>query len=381
LLFYAKFFRRGAIPSQKTENMGKMLKCLAVLPLVAGLVACDDFGKYPPEGSMGELQWVIDRNSIAKASGDIPDTNDFILTVTDSKGVVLYDGAYGDSPLKISVPAGSYTIKIVSEVFTTPAFDRPVYGDEQVVLVNAGESATVVLNCALVNCGIRLRIASDFLTNYPNGVLFVKQEPARLMYGYREKRIAYFMPGEIAVVLNNEDKDVTLFVRKLEARQILTVNISAPCAPGDGVSTISAVVDTSKTWLSDSWIIGGDNSGSGGGMIPDACSVADAQKMTGQKDVWVYGYIVGGDLTTSATGEVKTVGIIKPTHLAMADRSSVTDKTYCLAVELPAGKIRDALNLVDHPDLIGTRVYVKGEIVEKYFGTSGMKGTSDYAMK
>lgn len=379
---FTRYFSAGvSYLRKKPKSMGKLLKWMAVFPLVAGLAACDDFGNYPPEGSMGELQWVIDRNSIAKASGEIPDTNDFILTVTDSKGVVLYDGAYGDSPVKLSVPAGSYTIKIVSEVFTSPAFDRPVYGDEQVVLVNAGESATVVLNCTLVNCGIRLKIASDFLTSYPNGVLFVKQDPARLMYGYREKRIAYFMPGEISVVLNNDNKDETLFVRNLEARQILTVSISAPGAPGDGVSTISAVVDTSKTWLTDSWVIGGDNSGGGSGSIPDAYSVADAKKMTGQKDVWVYGYIVGGDLTTSATGEVKTVGIIKPTHLAMADRSSVTDKTSCLAVELPAGKIRDALNLVDHPDLIGARVYVKGEIVEKYFGTSGMKGTSDYAMK
>ena len=115
--------------------------------------------------------------------------------------------------------------------------------------------------------------------------------------------------------------------------------------------------------------------------MPSACSVADALSRIGEKDVWVYGYIVGGDLTTSSSGNVKTSGITKATHLAIADRSSITDKTKCLAVELPAGKVRDALNLVSHPDLIGTRVYVKGDVVEKYFGTTGLKGTSDYVMK
>ena len=35
-------------------------------------------------------------------------------------------------------------------------------------------------------------------------------------------------------------------------------------------------------------------------------------------------------------------------------------------------------NLVDHPELIGKRVYVKGNVVASYFGTTGLKGTSEY---
>ena len=49
-------------------------------------------------------------------------------------------------------------------------------------------------------------------------------------------------------------------------------------------------------------------------------------------------------------------------------------------VELPAGKVRQALNLVDHPELIGKRVKVKGDLVDKYFGTVGLKSTTDYEM-
>lgn len=363
--------------------MEKLLKLLAVVPLVAGLAACDDFGNFPSGDTHGELQWEIDRESVAKAGAEVPDVNDFLLTITDSKGVTLYDGSYGDSPAKLTVPAGSYTITIVSDRFTTPAFSHPVYGDEQVVVIKAGESAKVNLYCTLMNCGIRLRIASNFLTSFPDGVMYVKQGSAKLMYAYREDRIAYFQPGEIAVVLYNEGREETLFTRTLEARQILTVSISAPGEADDGgASSISVSLDTAKTWLTDSWVIGGDNSGSGGGgSVPDACTVAEAREKIGQNGVWVYGYIVGGDLTTASSGEVTTSGITKATHLAMADRSSITDKTACIAVELPAGSIRDALNLVSHPDLVGTRIYVKGNIVEKYLGTVGLKGTSDYVMK
>lgn len=369
---------------KNTSGMKKMLKWMALVPLVAGLAACDDFGKHSGSGdSMGELRWIMDREAVAKAGSEIPDTNDFLLTIKDSNGGVLYDGTYGDSPEKLTVPSGTYVVNIVSDLFTSPGFDKAQYGDEQVVVIGGGESVTVVLKCTLLNCGIKLNIASDFLTSYPNGVMFVKQGSSKLMYAYKEKRVAYFKPGEISVILNNDNKDETLFTRTLEARQILSVNISAPGNNGNGYSSINVSVDTTKTWLSDKWIIGGDNSGGGSGgsgSVPDAISVAQAANKIGQT-VWVYGYIVGGDLTTAASGDVKTSGITKSTHLAIADRSSYTDKTKCLAVELPAGKIRDALNLVDHPDLIKTRIYVKGEIVEKYFGTLGLKNTSDYVMK
>ena len=153
-------------------------------------------------------------------------------------------------------------------------------------------------------------------------------------------------------------------------------------ARSGGQGRLEVAVDTSKVWTQDNFVIGGDNS-SGGGEDrnePDAISVSDVTNHIGEKGVWVYGYIVGGDLT-SAGKSVKTSGISKATHLALADRSSITSKASCLAVELPKGAVRDALNLVEHPGLIGQRVYVKGDLVAGYFGTRGMKSTSDYVLK
>ena len=151
-------------------------------------------------------------------------------------------------------------------------------------------------------------------------------------------------------------------------------------------------MDTAKVWNHESYVIGGGGSGSGSGSggsgggddpgseLDNAYSVSQASDHVGEDGVWVFGYIVGGDLSTAGT-TVKTSKLTKPTHLAIAARSSVTAKASCVAVELPKGAVRDALNLVDHPDLVGTRVYLKGSIVASYFGTTGLKAVSDYVLK
>ena len=370
----------------------RLKRLWALLPLVAALGACDDFGLR--SGGQGELRWIIAGNGAdtRAASAEIPDTNDFILKVSDAKGKILYEGSYGDSPESLLVDAGSYTVAVHSIEFTTPGFSRPVYGDEQVVVVKAGATVTVRLNCTLENAGVRLQVAPDFLTSYPDGVLFLKSGETRLMYGYAEKRIAYFKPGPISLVLNDRGADEILLTRTLDARTILTLNISAPYGGTAATSSITVAVDTAKIWNSESYVIGGGGSGSGSGSgssggdddsrtgLDSAYSVAQAADHIGEDEIWVFGYIVGGDLSSAGT-TVKTSKFTKATHLAIAARSSVTTKASCIAVELPKGPIRDALNLVDHPDLVGTRVYLKGSLVTSYFGTTGLKAVSDYVLK
>ncbi len=370
----------------------RLKRLWALLPLVAVLGACDDFGLR--SGGQGELRWIIAGNGAdtRAASAEIPDTNDFILKVSDAKGKILYEGSYGDSPESLLVDAGSYTVAVHSIEFTTPGFSRPVYGDEQVVVVKAGATVTVRLNCTLENAGVRLQVAPDFLTSYPDGVLFLKSGETRLMYGYSEKRIAYFKPGPISLVLNDRGADEILLTRTLDARTILTLNISAPYGGTAATSSITVAVDTAKIWNSESYVIGGGGYGSGSGSegsggdddsgtgLDSAYSVAQAVDHIGEDEIWVFGYIVGGDLSSAGT-TVKTSKFTKATHLAIAARSSVTTKASCIAVELPKGPVRDALNLVDHPDLVGTRVYLKGSLVTSYFGTTGLKAVSDYVLK
>ena len=153
-------------------GLGRLARLWALLPLVAALGACDDFGLRTR--GQGELRWIIEgsgpdtraevgtgtggdtwasapgthatrddtraevgtgteadtrasttdtRGSApdtraaaaeTRASAEIPDTNDFILKVSDAGGKVLYEGAYGESPESLLVDAGSYTVAIRS---------------------------------------------------------------------------------------------------------------------------------------------------------------------------------------------------------------------------------------------------------------------------
>ena len=358
----------------------KTLRLVALLPLLlGGAAACDDFGlATDPNKEQGELRWTLDQSAFTKADAEIPDTNDFLLTITDAQGEVLYDGTYGDSPEYLKVDPGSYTVRVQSIAFTAPAFARPQYGDEQVVVIPSGQKVNVSLRCTLINAGIRLHISPNFLTAFPDGVLFVKQESTRLKYLYKETRIAYLKAGEASIILYNEGKDQTLLTRRLEPREVLNLGINVANTGGEGQLKVS--VDTSKVWTDGSYIIGGENNPPSDDREPDAISVGDASAHIDQKGVWVHGYIVGGDLSSNGKN-VKTSEITKATHLAIADRSSITSKASCLAVELPKGKVRDALNLVDHPELIGRQVLVKGDIVAGYFNTRGLKNTSDYVLK
>ena len=54
------------------------------------------------------------------------------------------------------------------------------------------------------------------------------------------------------------------------------------------------------------------------------------------------------------------------------------DRESGMSVSLPASSIRDDLNLVDHPDLLGRKIMLKGDIVEAYFGLPGIKNITEY---
>ncbi len=344
-------------------------------------------GKEPDTGK-GEgcirICFSEDDYNRTRSAEELPDTSEFLLTVTDAGGKVIYDGKYGDSPEKMPVDAGTYNISVKSSEFSAPAFSKPQYGDDQCVVVPSGGSVTVHLNCVQMNSGIRLKIASGFLSAWPDGVLFLKSADGKLMYSYSEKRIAYFNPGKVSLVLSSGGTDRQLFTRTLEARQILVMSISVSAASASSGGNISIQVDTSRNWLNDSYRIGGsdgggDTGGNAGSSKATALNVQQAKSEIGAEDIWVYGYIVGGDMTSSSISF--DIPFKSDTHIAIAGRTSVDDKELCLSVQLPKGSVRDALNLADNPDNLKRKVYLQGDIVESYYGIPGLKNITDFALE
>ncbi|MCF0175767.1 MAG: DUF4493 domain-containing protein [Bacteroidales bacterium] len=318
-----------------------------------------------------------------KSSNDeiIPDVSDFLLEVTSSDGKSVYNGKYGASPEHLSVEAGSYSVKVLSTTFKSPAFSAPLYGDEQIVVVKAGQNVDVRMSCSLKNCGVRIRTDASFLTSCPNSTIHVKSSEGSLMYGYSERRVAYFNPGRISVVMSGGSGDKVLLTRELSARDILDLGLSASSQSTTSQSaspSIKVAVDTSRNWLGENYEIGGSSKG---GDISDAYTIAQARDNTDAEDVWVAGYIVGGDLTSSTNGISFQAPFTSATNIALADRSTASAKSSCLSVQLPSGSVRDALNLRDNPSLLGRKVYIKGDLVEAYYGIPGIKNITEYKFK
>lgn len=353
--------------------------------LVLAIAATVPFSceKAPSESPKGTLRWNYSEFPPTRSLTEIPDTDSFILRITDAIGGVLYDGLYGDSPESLLVDPGSYTVRVVSREFDAPEFSAPQFGDERVALVQAGTDTRVVLNCAQLNSGLRFKLGDDFKEAFPEGSILVSSSKGDLAYSQDETRTGYFNPGSVVVSLKEGADQTRLLSRYLEAREILTLGITCP-SPGEDPESpsggISITVDTLRYWNSSTYVIG-SGEGDPDGSSPDrAYSVPQAKEHAGEKGVWIKGYIVGGDLSSADNGISFLPPFESMTNIALASRSSVTDKNACVSVQLPTGKVREALNLVGNPGMLGKLVYVKGEIVETYFGIVGLKNSSDFSI-
>jgi hypothetical protein len=373
-----------------------MKKRIVLFLLVAPLLApaCEGvFSEDPKEKGSIVLSFSNSAFRQTKSSSEnIPDSADFLLSVTSSKGDTAYSGKYGDSPQRIEVDPGLWKVSVRSGKFTRPKFAEPLYGDDQDVSVASGGTSRVRLTCRQVNCGIRLHINSNFLTSFPDGAIFVGSDDGRLLYSYGEKRIAYFRPGPVSVLLDENVSDYepvkNLFTRTLAPCEILNVSISAPEGSGKtSIDMISVDIDTTRNWTDIGYEIGDgtvDDGGAGGngsgGSQADAMDVAKAKASVGKENVWIYGYIVGCFRSSrSALSDEPPFSI--STNLAIASRKSVTGKEECIAVQLPAGDVREGLNLVDNESNLGRKVFLKGDIVASYMGTVGLQGVSDFMLQ
>lgn len=340
------------------------------------ILGAEDQGQKADEKGELRISFASGQEITKRFDPSVPDTSDFHLTVRSSDGRVIYDGVYSASPESIIVEPGSYDVSVVSSDFSKPAFSEPQYGDDQCIKVPAGEIVNVRLMCTQINAGIKLKVDPGFLDSYPDGVLFLKSSQGKLMYAYSEKRIAYFLPGNVSLILSDGGEDETLLTRTLKAQEILVLDISVNKQGGGSGSQgrISVAVDTTRNWVSDSYVIGGEDGK--GSDITDALTVYQAMDSVGEEDVWVSGYIVGGDLTSSSASF--DAPFSSRTNILLGPRSSTVTRSSCISVQLPSGDIRDALNLVDNCDNLERKVCIRGDIVDSYYGLVGIKNVSDY---
>lgn len=356
--------------AEKTKIMktSRFIVPATVALLCAGFVSCRNLGTES-EGSISVRFISVRGGSPVK----IPDTEDFLLSITGSNGAVIYSGRFGDAPEEISVPRGSYTVSAVSRTFEEAAFNCPQYGDTQEIVVGSGERVCAELLCSQTNCGITLLPDGSFRDAFPDGVFYLSGDDGTLMYGYGESRTAFFNPGKVDISVSEDGKAQRLFSRTLEAGQMLSVKISASGA--EEASGVSIQLDTSRLWISDSYVYGEGWSGD----ADDAMDILEAREHIGSCGVWVRGYLAG-----CATGIGKfefETPFSKETNILLGLRSGTSDGDYCISVELKKESIRSALNLRSNPSLHRGQVYIKGDLVSSYYGIPGLKNVSEYQFR
>ncbi|MCI2082047.1 MAG: DUF4493 domain-containing protein [Bacteroidales bacterium] len=359
---------------------GGLISVLLSGTLAAALTGC--------QGSLfrrdGYISLRFDRESVSgvitKGAVYVPDTSAFILCIRNVSGTAIYEGAYSERPSTLSVPAGTYVVKVVSEAFEVPAFDKPVFGDEQTIVVSAGEHVSVNLRCSRTNCGINLLFTERFRTKFSDHIMTLDSGDGSLEYGLYEARTAYFNAGEVTFTAESGTTSIDVFKRTLETGRILTVKLDASTAETAGTPQFKIYVDTSAVYVSESVLYDENASGNDGVSKETAFTVAEAGIHIGEK-VWVTGYIVGGDCSSSGT--VTFSGPFEQSaHMAIADSPSENVSSNCMCIQLTAGtEARTALNLVDNPGNIGKRVWLHGTVDASYFKLIGLKGTTDYAME
>lgn len=95
--------------------------------------------------------------------------------------------------------------------------------------------------------------------------------------------------------------------------------------------------------------------------------------------VWVEGYIVGWvDGASIDEGAHFSVPSTSASNLLLSDNPNTKAVEECIPIQLVSGTAaRSALNLKDNPGNLGKKVALKGNLA-KYFGTNGVKETSEY---
>lgn len=121
------------------------------------------------------------------------------------------------------------------------------------------------------------------------------------------------------------------------------------------------------------------NDGGGGEETPasskeNPLTVSQAKTASGNNYVkgYIVGYIDGQKLTEGAKFSVPSSA---ETEILLAETPDETNPNNVFPVQLPAGDIRNALELSAHPDYLKKEVLLYGSL-ETYFGVPGMKSTS-----
>lgn len=300
------------------------------------------------------------------------DTTLYLLKIVNSSGAVVYEGRYIARPREFSLAPATYNISVASRKFTEPEKDHPLFGDNVSVKCKGDSTLRIALKSAQLTGGVRFEFSDNFKKHFSGEGIFLRKEAVETFVEYSFGRYLFYYPGNISVVYKGKGADTLLLTKKIKADELLTLRLDYDKT--DFLkSGFSITIDTVRRRLSEYYNVAGG--------IPYGCiSVAQAKEAI-LDTVTVFGYIIGGDASSSSDKFSYKAPFSSSTHIIIADGPGEVSRKEGMAIGLPSGsRAREELNLQDHPELLGHSVKITGVVVEKYFGYPGIKTLKAYEL-
>ncbi|MBQ0005992.1 MAG: DUF4493 domain-containing protein [Alistipes sp.] len=327
---------------------------------------------------MDEVKVSFDTKSLRAEAVEIgltdADIDSFNFSVTDSDGVV-YDGTFGECPETVTVKAGQCFFSLRSRFYSGPEINSPIYGDDEVIMVEAGEEFEVRLSCRQLTVGVQVLFSDDFEENFPEGFIRLscrdtlsgKVEYAD--YPYSEDGFCHFMPGIITVNLMKDGDSSPEFLTGRYCSASDMFSVSVKIAPMEAYGTVKVSADTVRLRYKETYLYGRKRCGL---TMFDAVQVTDLGKFDGDT-VWVIGYISGCFVNKKWHPEIDSM--VVTANIAL---SPSLNSLSAWPISIASGKCKE-MNLKEYPQFFGERVAVRG-IAGTLYDMDGMKKSLEYVL-
>ena len=347
--------------------MNKLL-FLLVLPL---FLTCACSEKEISEKGTGYLTLNISQSASLKAGVEI---SDFFLRINDGYTDLIND-RIGGLPSQIALPVGTYTIEAYSMEFSEPKFEMPFYSGKTTVEIEAGENSEASLVCSQGNAGIKVVWSGDFSTMFSTYQALIDCDQGYLHYSSDEMRTGYFLPGTVFISILADGKTINGGAVHLAARDMVTATLRTKESPS-GILTIDITIDETVNEREIEVIVDPGNTETEPNSETNPYTIAEAIAHQGENAKWITGYIVGSNPTTTSTYDFKNAETWQATNIVLADDINETDSYNCIFVSLPStGAARNNLNLVAHPENLGHRLTIRGNL-GNYLSRNGLTNVS-----
>ena len=227
------------------------------------LTSCSKNDGVSTETGTMSLSYVVSTGVNLKAGLD-PGT--FKLHILNSQGTEVKTFAQAsEAPAQIELITGDYTVKAFSQEFSTPAFDTPVYGGEELVSIVSGKDKAATLNCVQSNVGIKFLWTDEFKAAFSEYSADISSTEGSLAFPNTETRTGYFLAGEVTVKITVGSGDkASVFTKTItvNSRELVTVQPN-PIDAGSGSLTVTITVNTDVTERIEVIEISGGDTGGG----------------------------------------------------------------------------------------------------------------------